>query len=90
MVTVLWCYDSAIVATLKIDDVPDELYRRLNERAKKNGRSLSEEARQLLVAAVQPRSLLELRGLGKEVWKKGLGGKDAADYIREERDSWED
>ncbi len=31
------------------------------------------------------RSLLELRGLGKEIWR----GIDPAEYIREERDSWQ-
>ena len=30
-------------------------------------------------------SLLELRGLGKEVW----AGVDVKDYLRQERDSWD-
>ena len=30
------------------------------------------------------RSILELRGLGKEVWQ----GVDAAEYVRHERASW--
>ncbi|NEP13430.1 MAG: hypothetical protein F6K14_25130 [Symploca sp. SIO2C1] len=30
------------------------------------------------------RSILELRGLGKEVWH----GIDAQDYVNQERDSW--
>ena len=29
-------------------------------------------------------SILELRGLGKEIWK----GVDADEYVRKERDSW--
>jgi hypothetical protein len=35
-----------------------------------------------------PRVLMALEGLGKDVWQKALEGKDAADYIAEERDSW--
>ncbi|MEQ8465893.1 hypothetical protein [Coleofasciculus sp. F4-SAH-05] len=30
------------------------------------------------------RSILELRGLGKEIWN----GMDAQDYVNQERDSW--
>ena len=30
------------------------------------------------------RSILELRGLGKEVWR----GIDAQEYVNQERDSW--
>jgi hypothetical protein len=33
-------------------------------------------------------SLLELEGLGKELWEKALAAKDAAQFISEERDSW--
>ncbi|GAK56355.1 hypothetical protein U27_03317 [Candidatus Vecturithrix granuli] len=32
-----------------------------------------------------PRSIRELRGLGKEVWKN----LDAQEYVNQERDSWE-
>lgn len=32
-----------------------------------------------------PRSLLELEGLGQEVWQ----GVDVADYLRRERSSWD-
>ena len=32
-----------------------------------------------------PRSLLELRGLGKEIWE----GVDPMEYVKQERDSWE-
>ena len=32
-----------------------------------------------------PRSILELRGLGKEVW----AGVDPDEYVAQERDSWE-
>ena len=79
------------MATLNIKNFPDRLYRRIKQRAGKNRRSISQEVVQLLDQAVsepRPVSLLELEGLGKEVWEKGLGGKDAADYIAEERDTW--
>ena len=33
----------------------------------------------------QKRSLLELRGLGKEIWE----GVDPVEYVKQERDSWE-
>ena len=34
---------------------------------------------------VRKRSLLELRGLGKEIWE----GVDPVEYVKQERDSWE-
>lgn len=56
---------------------------------------LSSEEQAALAAALasgvgsQPekkkRSLLELEGLGKEIWK----GIDAAEYVAKERDSWD-
>jgi plasmid stability protein len=79
------------MATLNIKNFPDRLYRRIKQRAGKNRRSISQEVVQLLdeVVREEPRvSLLQLEGLGKEVWKKALDGKDAADYIAEERDAW--
>ena len=79
------------MATLNIKNFPDRLYRRIKQRAGKNRRSISQEVVQLLDQAVtepRPMSLLDLEGLGKEVWEKALGGKDAADYIAEERDAW--
>jgi plasmid stability protein len=79
------------MATLNIKNFPDRLYRRIKQRAGKNRRSISQEVVQLLDEMVSeaPRvSLLQLEGLGKEVWEKALAGKDAADYIAEERDAW--
>ena len=37
------------------------------------------------VPPVQKRSLLELRGLGKEIWER----VDPIEYVKQERDSWE-
>ena len=83
------------MATLNVKNFPDGVYRRIKQRATKNRRSISQEVTQILEEAVAEkpkgkRSLLELEGLGKEVWEKVLAGRDAADYIREERDSWDD
>ncbi|QLE57240.1 hypothetical protein [Nostoc sp. TCL26-01] len=46
---------------------------------------LSSLISQRVTMTSQPkRSILELRGLGKEVWN----GIDAQEYINQERDSW--
>ena len=78
------------MATLNIKNFPDKLYRRIKQRAGKNRRSIAQEVVQLLDEAVTtPRmSLLDLEGLGKEDCQKVLAGRDAADHIRDERDSW--
>ncbi len=39
---------------------------------------------QLQMKSKPKRSILELRGLGKEIW----GNIDAQEYINQERDSW--
>lgn len=77
------------MANLRINDFPDSLHRRLKEQAKQNGRSLAQEVIHLLDQALGPEknlSIMGLKGLGKEIW----AGIDAAEYIREERDSWDD
>jgi plasmid stability protein len=79
------------MATLNIKNFPDRLYDRIKKRAGKNRRSIAQEVVQLLdvaVTAPPQLSLLELEGLGKEVWDKALAGRDASEYIAEERDSW--
>ena len=79
------------MATLNIKNFPDRLYRRIKSQAGKNRRSIAQEVVQLLdeaMTAPAPVSLLELEGLGKDLWEKALGGRDASDLIREERDSW--
>lgn len=73
---------------LNVKDFPDPLYERLQDRARQERRSLAQEVIHLLEQAVGPpvaRSILELRGLGKESWK----GIDPAAYVRAERDSWD-
>jgi len=76
------------MATLNIKNLPDRLYRKLRERAKKDLRSISQEVIYLLSQAIEePKrtSILELKGLGKEIWK----GIDPAKHIHGERDSWD-
>jgi plasmid stability protein len=76
------------VATLNIKSFPDALYRKLRARAKRERRSVAQEVTQLLSAALdesKPLSILELQGLGKELWK----GVDAAGHVRRERASWD-
>ena len=76
------------MAILNIKNLPDELHQRLKQRASHSHRSVSQEVIHILTQslAVHPgHSLLELRGLGKDVWE----GIDPARHIQEERDSWE-
>ena len=75
------------MATLNVKNLPDGLYRKLKARAKREHRSVAQEVAMLLSEALEaPRahSILELRGLGKDLWT----GVDAAEYIARERDSW--
>ena len=76
------------MATLNIKNLPDSLYRRLKVRAKNRRRSVAQEVTEILSHALsesEPLSILELKGLGKALWK----GIDAAAYVNAERDSWE-
>ena len=76
------------MATLNIKNVPDQLYRRIQARAKKERRSVAQEVIQILSqATARPASLsiLELQGLGKEIWQ----GIDTQAYIDKLRDEWD-
>lgn len=75
------------MATLNIKNLPDPLYRKLKARAKRERRSVAQEVAVLLTQALEPpplSSILELRGLGKQVW----AGTDAASHVENERASW--
>lgn len=76
------------MATLNIKGFPDDVYEALRERAEQEHRSLSQEVVHLLSGVVrsEPRSLLDLRGLGRASWE----GRDAARFVAEERASWDD
>lgn len=77
------------MATLNIKGFPDDLYHALGSRAKEDHRSLSAEVIFLLEWAMQAvkekQSILQLRGLGKNLWKE----MDAAKHVESERESWE-
>lgn len=76
------------MATLNIKNVPDDLYERLRVRARRERRSIAQEATHLLAAALEAPevlSVLELRGLGKEVWR----GVESAGHVETERASWD-
>ena len=76
------------MATLNIKNLPEALHRKLRERAKRQRRSLSREATQILADALdagEPLSILSLRGLCKERW----AGVDAVKHVAEERRGWD-
>lgn len=75
------------MAMLNVKDVPDALYEALKARAKSRHRSVEEELIHLLSEVLTPRrlSLLELEGLGKEIWS----GVNAERHLEEERASWD-
>jgi plasmid stability protein len=69
------------------EEPADRLYRRLKARAKRERRSVSQEVVVLLTQALEARppvSLLDLRGLGKELWR----GVDAGSHVENERKAW--
>jgi plasmid stability protein len=81
-------FGGTLMATLNIKNFPERLYRRIKRRAGANRRSIAQEVVQILDEAVAQESLLALEGLGKAVWERALKGRDAAEYVAEERDSW--
>jgi plasmid stability protein len=76
------------MAILNIKNLPDGLYKKLQARARRERRSVTQEVTNILAHALEtqaPLSILDLQGLGKEHWQ----GIDAADHVRRERDSWD-
>jgi plasmid stability protein len=76
------------MATLNIRNLPDALYRKIQARAKRERRSVAQEVIHILSQVadqVPPLSILDLQGLGKEVWR----GVDAARYVNKERRGWD-
>jgi len=77
------------MATLNIKNFPAALYRRLKKRAEEQRRSMAQEVTRILERALEepePLSILELEGLGAEVWRDG----DGAAHVDRERESWDD
>lgn len=76
------------MATLNVRNLPDALYRKLQAQARRERRSVAQEVTRILSEALEarePTSILELQGLGKELWRE----VDAATHVREERESWD-
>jgi plasmid stability protein len=76
------------MATLNIKNLPDPLYASLKARAEAQHRSVAQGVTHILSEVLgedQPLSILELQGLGKELWS----GIDAARHMADERDSWD-
>ncbi|MCI0410922.1 MAG: hypothetical protein L0191_20560 [Acidobacteria bacterium] len=76
------------MATLNIKNLPDALYRKIQARAKRERRSVAQEVIHILSQATDqaaPLSVLDLQGLGKEVWR----GVDAARHVDKERRGWD-
>jgi plasmid stability protein len=76
------------MATLNIKNLPDSLYRKLKARAEREHRSIAQQVTHMLAEALrepEPLSILELQGLGREVWN----GVDAAAHVEEERRAWD-
>ena len=76
------------MATLNVKNLPDALYRKLQARAKRQRRSVAQEVTQILSDVLEwskPLSILELQGLGKEVWRD----IDAATHVEGERAAWD-
>lgn len=76
------------MATLNIKNFPASLYRKLRERARRERRSMAQEVTRILEQALdeaEPLSILELEGLGSELWEDG----DAAAHVAHEREAWD-
>lgn len=76
------------MATLNIKSFPDDLYEKLRQRAIDEHRSIAQQVTHLLsriLSDAPHRSVLELAGLGKELWRE----IDAAEHIEQERRSWD-
>src|SRR5712691_322272 len=75
------------MAIVNVKNLPDPLYRKLRERARRQHRSISQEVIHLLSQALDAEttlSILELQGLGKARWRAA----DAARHDASERRSW--
>ncbi len=76
------------MATLIVKDFPDDIYERIEADAQRERRSIAQQVIYLLEQATRAgsvRSILELRGLGKEAWRD----IDAAEHVQRERDAWD-
>ena len=75
------------MATLKIRNFPNDVLEKIRERARREHRSVSGQVIHMLSTAVEPPepgSILDLQGLGKELW----AGVEAGAHVNKERRSW--
>jgi len=76
------------MATLNIKKIPDRLYRKIQARAVKRHRSVTQEVIHILSEATEetkPVSILKLQGLGKNAWRR----IDASKLVSKERRGWD-
>ncbi|HEY0152961.1 MAG TPA: hypothetical protein VGB92_13245 [Longimicrobium sp.] len=76
------------MATLNVKNLPDPLYKLLKLRAESQHRSVAQEVTHILSEVLgrdEPLSILDLQGLGKELW----AGMDATRHVADERESWD-
>lgn len=76
------------MATLNVKQLPRALYRKLQAQARRQRRSVAQEVTRILEQALENKqslSILELRGLGKERWRKA----DGARHVERERRTWD-
>lgn len=69
---------------LNISDYQDALKTLTRDELERLHKALLERLQAMVPSAPARRSLLDLEGLGAEVW----GGLDAQAYVNHERDSW--
>jgi len=76
------------MAVLNVKSMPDKLYRKLQARAKRERRSVTQEVLVILDRALSesPRlSIMNLQGLGKDIWRD----IDSDQYVEAERRAWD-
>jgi len=78
------------MATLYVRNVPENVYARLRERARKNGRSVNAEALEVLAEAADQETETPITDRLEQIARKiklGPGDPMPEDLIREARDS---
>ncbi|WP_448203402.1 FitA-like ribbon-helix-helix domain-containing protein [Azospirillum sp. sgz302134] len=75
------------MAQVEIRDIDDGLFEALRRRAQRNSRSLDQELREILRAAVAP-DRASFLGEARRIRKRTIGRPqtDSADLLREDRD----
>lgn len=75
------------MSTLNIKNFPSDLYARLQSLAERERRSVAQQVIHLLERSLEQtrvESLLDLRGLGRQLWTD----VEAGQHVSDERDSW--